>query len=79
VRKIITSVVEALLQDSARRFVYVEQVYFQMWWDEQPESVRDSVRQLVKGGSFVPQSHFCRVTLTVLLQAASCSSPTVAG
>ena len=49
VRKIITSVIEALSKDSARKFVYVEQVYFQMWWNEQTPKVRDLVRQLVKG------------------------------
>jgi hypothetical protein len=49
VRKIITSVVDALSKDPARKFVYVEQVFFQMWWNEQSENTRDLVRQLVKG------------------------------
>jgi alpha-mannosidase len=49
VRKIITSVVDALAMDPARKFVYVEQVYFQMWWAEQSEGVKKVVRQLVKG------------------------------
>ena len=49
VRKIITSVINALSMDSNRKFVYVEQVFFQMWWNDQSESVRNVVRQLVKG------------------------------
>ena len=48
-RKIITSVVDALSEDSSRKFVYVEQVFFQMWWNDQPERVRSVVRQLVAG------------------------------
>ncbi len=48
-RKIITSVVDALSKDPARKFVYVEQVFFQMWWNDQPDSVKDVVRRLVSG------------------------------
>ena len=46
VRKIITSVVDALVMDPARKFVYVEQVYFQTWRNEQSDGVRNVVRQL---------------------------------
>ena len=42
--------------DPARKFVYVEQVYFQMWWSEQSDGVRQAVRQLVKGAIPVPIS-----------------------
>ncbi len=50
-KKIITSVVDALSKDSARKFVYVEQVYFQMWWNDQNADTKELVRRLVKGAS----------------------------
>jgi hypothetical protein len=53
VRKIISSVVEALSKDPARKFIYVEQVFFQMWWKDQPERVRNTVRQLVSGAPVI--------------------------
>jgi hypothetical protein len=76
VRKIITSVVDALSEDSARKFVYVEQVFFQMWWNDQPERVRGVVRQLVAGAPlFSPSSSGPHC----FLQAVSCILQTAAG
>ena len=72
VRKIITSVIEALSKDSARKFVYVEQVYFQMWWNEQTPKVRDLVRQLVKGEFFGNASASQRSSLQPTPALTSC-------
>eukprot|EP01059_Diplonema_ambulator_P008478 TRINITY_DN18114_c0_g1_i1.p1 TRINITY_DN18114_c0_g1~~TRINITY_DN18114_c0_g1_i1.p1 ORF type:complete len:1107 (+),score=202.08 TRINITY_DN18114_c0_g1_i1:107-3322(+) len=47
---IIDTVVMRLLEDSNRRFIYVEVGFFARWWDEQPDSKRDQVRSLVSSG-----------------------------
>ena len=47
VRSILTTVVQALLQDSNRVFTYVETKFFAMWWDEQDDATKDSVRFLI--------------------------------
>jgi len=48
VREILTSVVEALEDNPSRTFTYVEIKFFTMWWEEQPESVRERVQKLVR-------------------------------
>ncbi|XP_060520627.1 lysosomal alpha-mannosidase-like isoform X2 [Cylas formicarius] len=50
VRSILDSVVEALKENSDRRFIWVETGFFWKWWLEQPEDVRDNVRNLVNSG-----------------------------
>ena len=47
VQYIITTVIEQLQLNPDRKFIYVEQAYFQRWWREQSEEVRAQVRQLV--------------------------------
>jgi len=47
VRSIISTVVQALLDNPSRTFVFVEMKFFSMWWYEQNDAVRDSVRHLV--------------------------------
>ena len=47
VRDILSTAVEALLEHEARTFTYVEQKFFTLWWDEQNDSVRDSLRSLI--------------------------------
>lgn len=47
---IIDSVIEALLEDPERRFVYVESAFFSKWWNEQSEEIKDQVRMLVNEG-----------------------------
>jgi len=47
VRRIISSVVESLASNPARTFVIVEMKFFSMWWSEQPDGVKDTVRNLV--------------------------------
>jgi hypothetical protein len=45
---ILTTVVKALMENPYRTFTYVEQKFFQMWWDRQSDGIKDSVRDLVK-------------------------------
>jgi hypothetical protein len=48
VNDILDSIIGALLENPSRTFTYVEQKYFSMWWEQQKEAVKDSVRFLVK-------------------------------
>lgn len=47
VKDILDTVVEALLENPSRTFVYVEMKFFSMWWNEQNDATKDSVRFLV--------------------------------
>jgi Glycosyl hydrolases family 38 N-terminal domain len=47
VRDILDTVIEALLEHPSRTFTYVEMKFFSMWWNEQNDATRDSVRFLV--------------------------------
>lgn len=50
VQYIIDSVVEGLLQNPSRRFVYVESGFFAKWWNEQNEEKKNEVKMLVNEG-----------------------------
>ncbi|KAK9120231.1 hypothetical protein Scep_018324 [Stephania cephalantha] len=50
VRNVLDSLVPALLADRNRKFIYVEQAFFQRWWREQGEIVQDIVKKLVYSG-----------------------------
>ncbi|XP_017042898.2 lysosomal alpha-mannosidase isoform X1 [Drosophila ficusphila] len=50
VQYIIDSVVEALLRDPEKRFIYVESAFFFKWWKEQTTKVQDAVKMLVEQG-----------------------------
>lgn len=50
VRKILTSVMPTLKADPTKKFIYVEVGFFKMWWDEQNDETKDTVRELVKNG-----------------------------
>ena len=50
VQYILDSVVLSLMADPARKFVYVEQAFFQRWWNEQTEAKKQDVRGLVANG-----------------------------
>lgn len=47
VKDIWDTVVAALLENEARTFTYVETKFFSMWWNEQTDEVKDSVRHLI--------------------------------
>ncbi|XP_069623348.1 lysosomal alpha-mannosidase [Ranitomeya imitator] len=50
VQYILDSVVQQLLADPKRRFIYVESAFFWRWWREQKEAVKRDVVQLVQEG-----------------------------
>ncbi len=50
VQYILDSVVEALVENPDRRYIYVEIAFFWRWWNEQSEDIRDTVKQLVNDG-----------------------------
>ncbi|XP_073978683.1 lysosomal alpha-mannosidase-like isoform X2 [Rhodnius prolixus] len=50
VQYIIDSVIEALLENPQRRFIYVETAFFWMWWVEQTHEKKQVVRELVNSG-----------------------------
>ncbi|CDW78460.1 lysosomal alpha-mannosidase [Stylonychia lemnae] len=50
VKTIITSVIEALLKNKSRKFSQAEIYYFQRWWEEQTDDIKQQVQLLVKEG-----------------------------
>jgi lysosomal alpha-mannosidase len=50
VQYILDSVVNALLENPERRFIYVEMAFFWRWWNEQTPEKQDLVKQLVNEG-----------------------------
>ena len=50
VQYILDSVVQALVRNKQRKFIYVEVAFFAKWWNEQDELTRDVVRELVGTG-----------------------------
>ncbi len=50
VQYIIDSVIESLLENPDRRFIYVEMAFFWRWWLEQTEDMQNQVKQLVNQG-----------------------------
>jgi alpha-mannosidase len=47
---IVDTVVDQLLRDENRKFMFVEIAFFSRWWDEQPEHRRNQTRTLVQEG-----------------------------
>lgn len=47
VENILDSTVQALLDNPDRTFVYIEMKFFSMWWNQQSDAMKDTVRQLV--------------------------------
>ena len=50
VQYILDSVIKSLLENPARRFIYVEVAYMYIWWGEQSEETRNNVAMLVREG-----------------------------
>ena len=50
VQYILDSVVLALMQNSQRKFIYVEMAFFARWWKEQDEKMKSNVRMLIENG-----------------------------
>eukprot|EP00271_Cylindrocystis_brebissonii_P018981 TRINITY_DN556_c0_g1_i1.p1 TRINITY_DN556_c0_g1~~TRINITY_DN556_c0_g1_i1.p1 ORF type:complete len:1134 (+),score=191.83 TRINITY_DN556_c0_g1_i1:196-3597(+) len=50
VQYILDTVIEKLLENPDRKYIQVEQAFFQRWWREQSEETKWGVRKLVKRG-----------------------------
>ncbi|KAL3066290.1 hypothetical protein OYC64_016277 [Pagothenia borchgrevinki] len=50
VQYILDSVVDQLLKNPDRRFIYVETAFFYRWWRQQSSSMQQTVKQLVEEG-----------------------------
>ncbi|XP_029636473.1 lysosomal alpha-mannosidase [Octopus sinensis] len=50
VQYILDSVIQELLKDPSRRFIYVEMAFFWRWWHQQHDHTRHIVQKLVKEG-----------------------------
>ncbi|CAF2951488.1 unnamed protein product [Rotaria sp. Silwood2] len=50
VQYILDSVIQALLENADRRFIYVEIAFFWRWWRQQTEDMQNTVRKLVNEG-----------------------------
>ncbi|KAL2629535.1 hypothetical protein R1flu_014221 [Riccia fluitans] len=50
VQYIIGSVIDSLLKNPNRRFIYVEQAFFQRWWRVQTKQMQKKVKKLVESG-----------------------------
>ncbi len=50
VQYILDSVVQGLVENPDRRYIYVEIAYFWRWWNEKSEDIRNTVKQLVNEG-----------------------------
>ena len=50
VQYILNSVIPALQANPDRKFIYVEQGFFQRWWRQQTDAMQAAVRQLISGG-----------------------------
>ncbi|KAL8544288.1 hypothetical protein ACS0TY_004722 [Phlomoides rotata] len=50
VQNVLDSLIPALIADKNRKFIYVEQAFFQRWWGDQSETMQEIVRQLVSSG-----------------------------
>ncbi|KAM0936003.1 putative alpha-mannosidase [Dioscorea sansibarensis] len=50
VQNVLDSMVTALLQDKNRKFIYVEQAFFQRWWRRQSDAIKKIVKELLSSG-----------------------------
>ncbi|XP_066379439.1 probable alpha-mannosidase At5g13980 [Miscanthus floridulus] len=50
VQNVLDSLIPALLKDENRKFIYVEQAFFQRWWRNQNDMIKDTVKGLISSG-----------------------------
>uniref|UniRef100_A0A7N0UN86 Alpha-mannosidase n=1 Tax=Kalanchoe fedtschenkoi TaxID=63787 RepID=A0A7N0UN86_KALFE len=50
VQNVLDSLIPALLADRNRKFIYVEQAFFQRWWRQQSKTMQSVVKKLVNSG-----------------------------
>lgn len=49
-QNVLDSLIPALLADKNRKFIYVEQAFFQRWWRQQSDAMKKTVKDLVSSG-----------------------------
>jgi hypothetical protein len=47
---VVDTVIDQLIKDPKRHFIYVETAFFARWWDDQPDDRRNVTKKLVKNG-----------------------------
>ena len=52
VNLVLTTVVKELVKDPSRKFTYVEMKFFTLWYEEQSDSVKEQVKDLIQEGRF---------------------------
>jgi lysosomal alpha-mannosidase len=52
VQYILDSVIDALVKNPNRKFIYVEMAFFTRWWNIQSDDIKNQVHELVKNGQF---------------------------
>ncbi|KAJ6837233.1 putative alpha-mannosidase isoform X1 [Iris pallida] len=50
VQNVLDSLIPVLLEDKNRKFIYVEQAFFQRWWRQQSDTMKETVKGLVNSG-----------------------------
>ncbi|KAJ1685592.1 hypothetical protein LUZ63_016982 [Rhynchospora breviuscula] len=50
VQNVLDSMVTALLKDKNRKFIYVEQAFFQRWWRQQSDTIKETVKGFINSG-----------------------------
>ncbi|XP_057437604.1 alpha-mannosidase At3g26720-like [Lotus japonicus] len=50
VQNVLDSVISSLLEDTNRKFIYVEMAFFQRWWRQQSKARKIKVKELVNSG-----------------------------
>ncbi|XP_071709987.1 alpha-mannosidase At3g26720 isoform X1 [Rutidosis leptorrhynchoides] len=50
VQNVLDSVIQALIDDKNRKFIYVEIAFFERWWNQQSELLKNKVKELVNTG-----------------------------
>ncbi|CAF1013919.1 unnamed protein product [Didymodactylos carnosus] len=50
VQYILDSVIQSLVQNPERRFIYVEMAFFWRWWNQQASEMQETVKELVNNG-----------------------------
>lgn len=53
VQYIIDTVIDELIKNKDRRFIYVETAFFWKWWQEQDNKMRSLVKELVQTGLLI--------------------------
>ncbi|CAN0924761.1 Alpha-mannosidase At3g26720 [Linum grandiflorum] len=50
VQNVLDSVMSSLFEDKNRKFIYVEMAFFQRWWRQQSNAIKEKVKGLVNSG-----------------------------